>query len=545
VKSKPIDSLNLKDLKVLNIPIVKIKILISDLVRKMKKRFLWGASESGFQFEMGNPEGKFIDSNSDWWAWVHDEENIKKKLVSGDLPEHGINYWELYKKDHELIKKLGMNAYRIGIEWSRILAISTRDVEVYVKENEDTGLFDSIVVEEEDMKRLLTHVNRSAVNHYREIIKDLRERGIKVIVCLNHFTLPIWIHDPIVARRTNLEEGSLGWVDPETVVEFIKYVSVVANLFGDLVDMWATLNEPFVVAEAGYLVPEAGFPPGVAAAEGYLAAIVNLTNAHVCAYDAIKKWDTIKADDDSDEAAFVGIIHNFTSVHPLKKDDERDIQAAKIVDYMRNRWLLNSIVKGEVDLDLNMEISDDEKLKSFRNKLDWIGVNYYVRFVVKHSEKPLVPGFELASFEFVAGYGGECEPRSKSLDNRPTTDFGWEVYPEGLRESLNIAAKYNKPIIVTENGLADAEDVLRSWFIVQHVHQLELAIKEDKIDVDGYLHWALTDNYEWAHGFSKRFGLIEVDLKTKERKPRKSSEVFREIAENNGLTDNLIKKYLQ
>ncbi|MGQ4832711.1 MAG: beta-galactosidase BgaS [Candidatus Asgardarchaeia archaeon] len=509
----------------------------------MKKNFLWGASESGFQFEMGDKEKKSLDPNTDWFAWVHDEENIKNKIVSGDLPENGIDYWDLFKIDHKIAKELGMNAYRIGIEWSRILN-DVHDIEIYTEVNEDTNLFEKIVIEEEDLEKLLKRVNKKNVERYREIIEDLRSKDIKVIVCLNHFTLPLWIHNPLVARKTDLEEGPLGWADNLTVVEFTKFASVAAYLFGDLVDMWATLNEPFVVTELGYLLPEAGFPPGVASVAGYFTATANITNAHVRAYDAIKKWDQVKADDDSDVPAFVGIIHNMGATQPLDPNNEKDLEVAKFLDYARNRWLFNAIVRGEVDLDLDLQISDEEKILSFRNRLDWIGVNYYSRMVVKHSDKPLVPGFDMASFEIVEGYGSFCKPNSVSKDGRPTSDFGWEIYPEGLRNVLKIASEYKLPIYVTENGIADAQDKYRSAFIVQHVHQVELAIEEDKLDVRGYLHWALTDNYEWADGFSKRFGLVEVDLTTKERRKRKSAEIFKEIAQNSGLTDKLRKEYL-
>ena len=509
----------------------------------MSKKFLWGASESGFQFEMGDKEGKAVDSNTDWFAWVHDQGNIENKIVSGDLPEDGIDYWHRYKRDHELARGIGMNAYRIGIEWSRILK-DTTGIEIYTKENEDTELYDEIVVEEEDMEKLLKHVNNEAVAHYREIIKDLREKGFKVIVCLNHFTLPLWIHHPIRARDSNLKEGPLGWVSKKTIVEFVKYVSVAGHLFGDLVDMWATLNEPFVVATIGYLIEKEGFPPGVASPEGFFNVAYNITNAHVRAYDALKKWDTIKADEDSTTAAFVGLIHNMSPAHPLDPSNEEDIQAAKVLDYVMNRWIINAVLKGEVDLDLDFEISDEEKLTSFRNRLDWFGLNYYTRNVVKKAENPLVPGLELASFELVKDYGSFCKPNSKSRDNRTTTGFGWEIYPEGLRELLNELSDYNMPIYITENGIADAADSLRPKYLVDHINQLELAMKEDKVKVHGYLHWALTDNYEWAAGYKMRFGLIEVNLETKKRKLRESAYIFKEIAENNGITDELRKVFL-
>jgi len=132
--------------------------------------------------------------------------------------------------------------------------------------------------------------------------------------------------------------------------------------------------------------------------------------------------------------------------------------------------------------------------------------------------------------EPVKGYGFNYDPNSKSLEGRPSSDFGWEVYPEGLEESLKIASKYKVPPMITENGIADATDNIRPDFIVTHLKVLERLVEEE-LEVKGYLHWVLTDNYEWAHGFKMKFGLYAVDLSTKKRIKRKSAEVYKEIVE--------------
>jgi beta-galactosidase len=133
--------------------------------------------------------------------------------------------------------------------------------------------------------------------------------------------------------------------------------------------------------------------------------------------------------------------------------------------------------------------------------------------------------------EIVPGYGNNCKPNSVSVDGKPTSDFGWELYPEGLTDALKLMSKYRKPMFVTENGIADVEDKLRPQFIAEHLRELDKAIGEDKLDVRGYFHWALTDNYEWAAGFKMKFGLHAVDFKTKTRFQRKSAEVYRHIIE--------------
>jgi beta-galactosidase len=165
--------------------------------------------------------------------------------------------------------------------------------------------------------------------------------------------------------------------------------------------------------------------------------------------------------------------------------------------------------------------------------MDWLGVNYYTRFVVKGRKSVLarLATGMTASPNLLQGYGFACEPRSKSLDGLPTSDFGWEIYPQGILEALNLMKVYGTPMYITESGIADAEDTLRTQFLVDHLKMLDRAVNEEKIDLRGYLHWSLTDNYEWAKGFGMKFGLYAVDLKTKKRTPRKSAEIFNKIIE--------------
>ncbi|MGB9684218.1 MAG: family 1 glycosylhydrolase, partial [Candidatus Bathyarchaeales archaeon] len=133
--------------------------------------------------------------------------------------------------------------------------------------------------------------------------------------------------------------------------------------------------------------------------------------------------------------------------------------------------------------------------------------------------------------EIMPNYGFGCQPKSTSADGNPTSDLGWEIYPKGLLDALKSMAKFGRPLYVTENGVADEEDRLRPKFIENHVAVLEKALNEEKIDVRGYFHWALTDNYEWAKGFKMKFGLFAVDLQTKKRIMRKSAKTYKHIIE--------------
>ena len=502
------------------------------------EEFLWGVSASGFQFEMGNPSGMDVDLDTDWYVWVHDNANKQRDIVSGDLPENGVNYWSLYKKDHNIAKRLGLNAYRMGVEWSRIFPKSTSAIEVGVEKASD-GNIAKIEVDEASLEKLEEAANKTAVNHYRAMIEDLRSREIKVFVCLNHFSLPLWVHNPIIARDTKLREGPRGWVDEQTIIEFTKYAAYMAWELGDIVDEWATFNEPMVVAETGYLVPQSGFPPGLNNFKASRKVALNVAVAHARAYDAIKKLDHDRADDGSLNPADVGLIHNVIPAMPLETKSKPDIKAADFIDRMHNHFFVQAVCKGRLDENLAGAKNKGEAKSYLQERLDWLGVNYYSRSVMKGRKSLLARLFARIPIipEMAQNYGFLCDPNSKSVDGMPTSDFGWEIYPEGMLEALKLMKRYERPLYIMENGIADAKDALRPRFIIDHLKVLDKALNEEKIDVKGYFHWALTDNYEWAKGFEMKFGLYAVDLKTKRRKERKSAKIYKSIIEKAQVED--------
>jgi beta-galactosidase len=502
------------------------------------KNFLWGVSTSGFQFEMGNKAGKNADPNTDWYVWAHDATNIKKGLVSGDLPENGVDYWSLYEKDHSNAKSLGLNAYRIGVEWSRIFPKSTNGVEVGVERASD-GNISKIDINDQAIEELDQMANAEALNHYRTVIEDLKANGLEAFVCLNHFTLPLWIHDPFTARDTNLKKGPRGWFDEKTIIEFTKYAAYMAWKAGDIVDDWVTFNEPMVVPEAGYVSLDSGFPPGVNNFKASKKVARNMVIAHARAYDAIKKMDTTKADEHGANVANVGLIQDVIPVKPLEEKNPSDVKAANFIDAMHNQFFVQAITHGVLDERLSGAQEKTETKSYLANRLDWLGVNYYTRPVIRGKKSvmarlfagmPVIP-------EMVQNYGFLCKPNDKSAGGRPTSDFGWEVFPEGLLESLRAMQRYERPLYVTENGTADAKDHIRSKFITDHLQILHKALNEEKIDVRGYFHWSLTDNYEWAKGFRMKFGLYAVNLESKKRTKRKSADVYRKIIEDQEIKE--------
>ena len=486
--------------------------------------FRFGVSMSGFQFEMGC--GGEADPHSDWWIWARDPLNVGLGLVSGDLPEDGPGYWSLFKRDHDLVEEMGLDAVRIGIEWSRIFPRPTRGARACVEEDEE-GV-KAVEVDERCLEELDGLANEQAVERYREILSDLKSRGIHVTLCLNHFTLPLWIHDPARARDSLLGEGPRGWLDRRTVVEFAKYAAYVAYKLGDLVDSWATLNEPRAVAYEGYLRPRSGFPPGIFSFRAYSEALRNLVEAHARAYDALKAW--------SPKEIPVGVIYDVYVVEPLSEGDE---EASEGAWHFFNWWFLDAIARGELALEYSREAAEEPlSRRDLGGRIDWIGVNYYSRLVVERSE-PWLEEMDLLGWRIVRGYGFECEPRSRSLAGFPTSDSGWEAYPEGLRKALKeVYERYRVPLVVSENGVADAEDRLRPDFIVEHLVQLWRALVEDRVDVEGYYHWSLVDNYEWHKGFEMKYGLYAVDRETKERMPRESARLYSRIASERAIPES-------
>jgi beta-galactosidase len=314
--------------------------------------------------------------------WAHDSNNIKNGVVSGDLPENGVDYWNRYEADHKIAKDLGLNAYRIGTEWSRIFPKNTYKVEVGIERVSD-GNIAKIEVDDSDLEKLDEIADKKALNHYRTMIEDLRAGDFKVFICLNHFTVPLWLHDPITVRNTKLQKGPRGWVDESTVIEFTKYAAYMAWKLSDIVDCWVTFNEPTVMIESYNTRLVKNFPPGLDNLEASRKARLHIAIAHSRAYDAIKKWDTGKADEDSVSPAEVGLIHVVIPIRPLESERELDVKAAESLNQMHNHCLIRALTSGWLDENFSGTKGSKEVKSYLGRRLDWLGVNYYTRWVVR------------------------------------------------------------------------------------------------------------------------------------------------------------------
>ncbi len=466
--------------------------------------FLWGTATAGFQVDMGCPSAPCNDEGSDWYQWITDDGIITEGLVSGEPAESGPGHYELYDSDFALARReLANNAFRMSIEWSRIFPTSTEGIDGY------------------DMLRLVA--DPAAVQHYHDVFASLRAHRLKPLVTLNHYSLPLWIHDG-VACHSDIENCSpSGWLDKELIVnEIAKYSGFVAREYGGEIDLWATLNEPMAVILAGYIFPssERTNPPGVeslADASRGVEVLFNMIEAHARMYDAVHQNDTADADGDG-VAAEVGLVHNLTPFQPSDSGNELDREATENAFYFFNDIILNATIRGELDTDLDGII--DRQREDFAGRMDYLGINYYTR--VSITGLPTNLGYPILNFLPV------------SL---------WEPYPEGIYEVIMKARSYGIPAIITENGVDDpAGDETGPEFLVPHLNWVLKAI-HDRADVRGYFYWTLMDNYEWNHGLTIKMGMFSFDPVTKERIPKPNASVYREIALNNSLSKELLKEY--
>ena len=456
--------------------------------------FAWGAATAGFQVDMGCPTWSAEvcdDTASDWYQFVTHPDFIADGTlhVSGEPVSAGPGMWELFEEDVARMKADGLDVFRMSLEWSR--------------------LFPTDASAATTVDALDAYADPDAVARYHEQLGALRAAGLEPLVTLNHYTLPLWVHD---AHGCYVDLDSCerrGWVDAEVIVPQIAlYAGWCAREFGGEVDTWATLNEPLSTTLSGYLQPneERSHPPGISMnVAAAVATLRSQVEGSAAMFDAVHAHDVVDADGDGTAAA-VGLVLNMAAVHPVEDDDA---QAVEHMDFVYHRVFLDGLTDGAWDDDLDGTF--DRTRPELAGRLDFIGVNYYVRVVVRGLPFPL-------------------------LDEVPVMDFypeySWEPYPEGLGEVVARAAEYGLPIWVTENGTPDVEAGV--GFLEDHLVSLHGAI-DAGADVRGYLWWSYVDNYEWNHGMDMRFGLYALDLDTKERTARPVLERYRQVIEDGGL----------
>ncbi|RME40623.1 MAG: glycosyl hydrolase family protein [Caldilineae bacterium] len=330
--------------------------------------------------------------------------------------------------------------------------------------------------------------DEAAIERYRAMLTRLHELGLTPMVTLHHFTNPLWL----------AERG--GWLWREAVPRFRRYSDYVAQKLGDLCNLWCTLNEPMVYAYLSHLTGE--WSPGEKSLLRTLRVAAAMAKAHLAAREAIRARQP---------AARVGLVKHLP-ILDAAAPRLPDRLAAGAQDRLFNERFFRAVYG-------NRPAGGD----------DFVGINYYGRHNIAFD---LRRPFTL--------FGRNVIPPGAEMWDDPWPDR--EVYPHGLYRAIRRAAAFGKPVYITENGLADAEDARRPRFLLAHLAAVHRAIR-DGFDVRGYYYWTLVDNYEWVEGWTTRFGLIALEPETQQRTPRRSAALYRAIARANAITPAMVEEF--
>jgi beta-glucosidase len=437
--------------------------------------FLWGAATSAYQIE-GSPLADGAGP-SIWQRFSH----TPGRMTNGDTGDVACDHYNRYREDVALMREIGLQAYRFSISWSRILP-------------EGTG-----------------RVNERGLDFYRRLTDELLRNDIAPMATLYHWDLPAALDD----------RG--GWLNRDVAEWFAEYAEVCFRALDDRVKLWATLNEPWVVTDGGYL--HGALAPGHRNLFETPIASHNLLRAHGRAVQAYRATGHHQ----------IGLVVNLEPKYPASQNED-DLAANRRADAYMNRQYLDPVFLGHYPEELpemygeawpSFPASDFEVITA---PFDFIGINYYLRAVTKNDPTVML----------------ERATRLRQ-PNAIYTETGWEVFPEALYGLMHwFRDRYGTkmPIYITENGAAFydpptavsevVEDPLRIYYFREHLRMLAKAIA-DGIDIRGYFAWSLLDNLEWSLGFTKRFGIVHVDFATQKRTLKRSALYYGEVIRNNAV----------
>jgi beta-glucosidase len=424
-------------------------------------RFEWGCATSSFQIEGAASEGGRVPSI--WDVFCAQPNRIK----DGSDGRVACDHFHRYASDIRLLAELGFKHYRFSLAWPRIMTADNTQ-------------------------------NSAGMDFYKRLLDELDRYDITPNATLFHWDLPAHLPG--------------GWLQRDTAYRFADYAQLVARHLGDRLPRVATLNEPWCSAFLGYDLGV--FAPGIQNRPAALTAAHHLVLAHGL---GVQAWRDERRD------TLLGIVLNPELCDPASADPA-DAQAARLAEYERNDCFLNPLFgrpwPDELLAQMGPRIADrwPEDAEICAQPIDFIGFNYYTR---SFAQAPVEPADRQRGYRFVPPAAG------KSL-----TDFGWEIYPQGLKRVIDkLREKWPlPPIWITENGAADntpvvdgaCDDEMRCRYLQAHFAQLSEAINGGA-DIRGYYVWSLLDNFEWAQGYSQRFGIVHVDFETQERTSKKSA----------------------
>lgn len=418
--------------------------------RSFPEGFLWGSAGAAHQTEGNN-------SNCDWW-----EHELAPVTNAAEPSGPACDSYHRYEEDWRLIAGSGQNAVRFSIEWARI--------------EPSPGEFSS-----------------EALDHYREVIGSAQDFGLYTFVTLHHFTNPIWFS----------KKG--GWEKDESVDAFGRYATKVSGALGDLFQTVNTINEPQVVASAGYVIGY--FPPRKTDIALGHKVTVNLIKAHAAAVEAVR----------AETDAKVGIPLSIMDYVPVDETPE----AKQFRDFVHHGLVgvyLEALHSGKI---AGLTVPGEE-VPEIAGTDDFIGIQYYSKFVAD----PSMLAGSLDNSTAVLRRGAKPGDR--------VTQMGWVWHPEGMGKVIDEVAGVGLPIYITENGIATDDDDERVEYVTVHLEQVHDAIGRGA-DVRGYFYWSYLDNFEWNEGYRPKFGLIAVDGQTFERIPKPSLAWYGGVAKANRL----------
>lgn len=466
-------------------------------MNKFPEHFIFGAATAAFQAEGALLKG---DRGKNYWDDYLQEQGMFDPSMASD-------FYHKYPEDLELCREFGINGLRISIAWSRIFPTGS-------------GVIDS-----------------EGVKFYHKLIDACIANGVEPFVTLHHFDTPLPLFD----------KGD--WLSQEMITAYVAFAEFCFNEYGDKVNYWITINEPWSVVAGQYIIGH--FPPN----EKYdlSKAIQSMHNMMVAHARVVKKYK------EKDQTGEIGIVHILESKYAMTKSRE-DEQAALKEHVLANQFLLDATYKGhysddtlniltdilvENEGELNATREDFEELAYAAQQIDFIGVNYYAsHFIQAYSGESTIchngTGEKGSSVFALKGVGERV-----NNPEIPTTDWDWPIYPRGLEDMLVfIKQRYPnyKKLYVTENGLGDkdvlcngqVEDDSRIAYIFVHLKAILNAI-EQGVNVEGYFLWSLMDVFSWTNGYTKRYGLFYVDFNNQNRYAKKSAFWYKKISDRKSL----------
>jgi beta-glucosidase len=454
--------------------------------RRFPAGFVWGAATAAFQIEGSTT----VDGRTDsiWDEFCRRPGAVK----AGDTGDPATDHYRLYERDIALMSELGLGAYRFSIAWPRV--------------RPDGG-----------------DVNPAGLDFYERLVDRLLENNIRPWATFYHWDLP-----------QALEEKG-GWANRDTAYRFVDYVDAVLDRLRDRVPVWTTFNEPWCSAFLGY--GSGRHAPGRTEPRAVVGAVHHLLLAHGLAVGRIRELAP------HSEAA---ITLNLFPIEPADPESPSDIEAARRIDGLQNRIFLDPILRGSYPADVVEDLARfgfadhvrDGDLATIAAPIDLLGINYYRGHAVTFSPTDVESD----------GYPSEwVGSENVGFVSRgfPLTDSGWEVQPPGLVDVLlRLHREYPKlPLYITENGAAyrdvvdgdgKVRDDDRIAFLDGHLRAAHDAI-EAGVDLRGYFYWSLLDNFEWAEGYAKRFGIVHVDYASQKRTPKQSALWYARVIADNCL----------